>query len=107
MSILYLPDELIINILSFLQHKFINYKFNKKCICRTQSNRMCKVKTRHLFCHFHRDMSLAYKLSYSQQFINHKCLSCNKVCINNNNFCSVKCQPVCSQKIALIKNYRI
>ena len=98
---MYIPSELIIYILSFLEKKYINFK-SKKCIYRTLQNRCCKIKTKFFFCHIHRDYDLAYKLSLTQSTKLNKCEICNKNCINENYnaivdfhkcyFCSEKCK---------------
>lgn len=98
---MYIPSELIIYILSFLEKKYINFK-SKKCIYRTLQNRCCKIKTNAIFCHIHRDYDLANKLSFTQCKTLNKCKICNKNCINENYnvvvnfykwyFCSEKCK---------------
>jgi len=93
---MYIPSELIVYILSFLEKKYINYK-SKKCICRTLNNRCCKINTKFIFCHFHRDLNLFQKLSYPQTSKKIKCEYCEKNCINNL-FCLRNCFNFCSDK---------
>ncbi len=94
----YLPDELIVYILSFINRKFINFRSTNKCICRTKSQVLCKVLTKNIYCHIHNHLDSFSKLSLSQNINNVKCASCKGYCINTfnyirawNTFCSKKC----------------
>lgn len=101
MSSLHLPDEIIINILSFINKKFINYRSNKKCICKTKSKSPCKNLTKNIFCHIHRNLDICSKLSLCQNIVIHKCMNCNGNCITKINH---KWDFVCSQKCAIELN---
>jgi hypothetical protein len=67
-----LPDELFIHIFSFLDSRYERFVSRGKCICYTlassvsnkkHNQRKCKIKTRAVFCHIHRNLPLPKLLS--------------------------------------------
>ena len=68
---MYLPNEMIIYILSYLDKRYNNYVYsnNHKCLCHTVNSgftKKCKKPVKIVFCSIHMNVSLEQKLSSIQ-----------------------------------------